>query len=170
MFVIKNVKVVSLVYSFRNYNWFWIFVVGPHIGAILGVFIFRLLMSTRQDIHSNEVDFLKPEELERQRQLNEIELCNIKVIGDEHYHQNDPNHQCRFQKKRIIKKKLFKIFLIYLKVVSFYYLFLRVFVETVLITNEKYTLLLKQCNSLYYYYIARKKGRPINTRNLKTGT
>lgn len=31
-------------YSFRDYNWFWIFLVGPHVGAILGVCIFHLLL------------------------------------------------------------------------------------------------------------------------------
>ncbi len=30
--------------SFRDYNWFWIFLVGPHVGAILGVCIFHFLL------------------------------------------------------------------------------------------------------------------------------
>ncbi|KAI9557849.1 hypothetical protein GHT06_014599 [Daphnia sinensis] len=29
------------VFSFRGYNWFWIFLVGPHVGALLGVGIFH---------------------------------------------------------------------------------------------------------------------------------
>ncbi|XP_045028788.1 aquaporin-9 isoform X2 [Daphnia magna] len=29
------------VFSFRSYNWFWIFLVGPHVGALLGVGIFH---------------------------------------------------------------------------------------------------------------------------------
>ncbi|XP_057373219.1 aquaporin-3-like [Daphnia carinata] len=31
----------SRVFSFRGYNWFWIFLVGPHVGALLGVGIFH---------------------------------------------------------------------------------------------------------------------------------
>lgn len=39
----------SRVFSFRGYNWFWIFLVGPHVGAILGVFIFHfVLLETNQ--------------------------------------------------------------------------------------------------------------------------
>lgn len=33
-----------VIYSFRDYNWFWIFLVGPHVGAVLGVFIFHLIL------------------------------------------------------------------------------------------------------------------------------
>ena len=29
-------------YSFRDYNFFWVPVVGPHIGAILGAFLYQL--------------------------------------------------------------------------------------------------------------------------------
>lgn len=32
------------VFSFRGYNWFWIFLVGPHVGAIIGVGIFHFLI------------------------------------------------------------------------------------------------------------------------------
>jgi len=32
------------VFSYRNYNWFWVPIVGPHIGAILGSLIYLLLV------------------------------------------------------------------------------------------------------------------------------
>lgn len=30
-----------MLYSFRNYSWFWVPVVAPHVGAILGAFIYQ---------------------------------------------------------------------------------------------------------------------------------
>jgi hypothetical protein len=32
--------------SFRGYNWFWIFLVGPHVGALLGVGVFHVFLKT----------------------------------------------------------------------------------------------------------------------------
>lgn len=32
--------------SFRGYNWFWIFLVGPHVGALLGVGVFHIFLKT----------------------------------------------------------------------------------------------------------------------------
>ncbi|XP_050050937.1 aquaporin-10-like [Dermacentor andersoni] len=32
----------SAVFSFRAYNWFWVPVVGPHLGAVIGVWIYKL--------------------------------------------------------------------------------------------------------------------------------
>lgn len=42
--------------SFRDYNWFWIFLVGPHVGAILGVCIFHFLLknASQDEIDSGE--------------------------------------------------------------------------------------------------------------------
>lgn len=37
---------ISFLYSFRGYNWFWIYLVGPHVGAILGVGIFHLFLKS----------------------------------------------------------------------------------------------------------------------------
>ena len=34
---------VSLL-SFRYYNWFWVPVVGPHVGALLGAHLYQLLV------------------------------------------------------------------------------------------------------------------------------
>lgn len=31
---------MGFLYSFRDYNWFWVPIVGPHIGAICGVLIY----------------------------------------------------------------------------------------------------------------------------------
>jgi len=35
--------------SFRNYNWFWVPIVGPHIGAILGAIIYLFLVELHWD-------------------------------------------------------------------------------------------------------------------------
>ena len=35
---------VMLCFSFRDYNWFWVPIVGPHIGAILGAFVYIMLI------------------------------------------------------------------------------------------------------------------------------
>ncbi|KAF6034639.1 AQP9 [Bugula neritina] len=37
------------VFSFRNYNWFWVPIVGPHIGAILGAIIYLFLVELHWD-------------------------------------------------------------------------------------------------------------------------
>ncbi|EFX88619.1 hypothetical protein DAPPUDRAFT_304698 [Daphnia pulex] len=74
------------VFSFRDYNWFWIFIVGPHIGAILGVCIFQLLLKLHQ---SNALDLTKVEhdqQIQRKEQeQHDIELNNIKAIHDDHH-------------------------------------------------------------------------------------
>lgn len=36
-------------YSFRNYNWFWVPLVGPHVGAILGAVLYLLLIEVHWD-------------------------------------------------------------------------------------------------------------------------
>ncbi len=61
---------------------------GPHIGAILGVCIFELLLKLHQ---SNALDITKVEH-DQQIQRNEhdqhnIELNHIKVINDDHHAQ-----------------------------------------------------------------------------------
>lgn len=40
-------------FSFRDYNWFWIFLVGPHIGAFLGVYIFHIFLKTDDETELN---------------------------------------------------------------------------------------------------------------------
>lgn len=36
-------------FRFRNYNWFWVPLLGPHIGAILGAFIYLVLIESHWD-------------------------------------------------------------------------------------------------------------------------
>ncbi|XP_057373613.1 aquaporin-9-like [Daphnia carinata] len=53
------------VFSFREYNWFWIFLVGPHVGAILGVCIFHLILKNgstdiSERVSSIDVSMINP--------------------------------------------------------------------------------------------------------------
>lgn len=47
---------LMLIFSFRNYNWFWVPVVGPHIGAIVGAIVYQFLVGMHwpDDTASNE--------------------------------------------------------------------------------------------------------------------
>ncbi|XP_057370999.1 aquaporin-9-like isoform X2 [Daphnia carinata] len=76
----------SGVFSFRDYNGFWIFIAGPHIGAILGVCIFELLIKLRP---SDKTDLMKvehEEQIQRKEQERlEIELSNVKAIREEYH-------------------------------------------------------------------------------------
>lgn len=45
----------SLFHSYDNYNWFWIPIVGPHIGAILGVYIYILFVEAHWPEEGDEV-------------------------------------------------------------------------------------------------------------------
>lgn len=72
-------------YSFRGYNWFWIFIIGPHIGAILGVCIFQLLLKARQN---DDLDIQKDEHARQQQafdQQHNVELYNIKTVDGDHH-------------------------------------------------------------------------------------
>ncbi|XP_076354758.1 aquaporin-9-like [Tachypleus tridentatus] len=44
------------VFSFRNYNWFWVPVIGPHIGAVIGVWIYRLMIELHWPADSYDFD------------------------------------------------------------------------------------------------------------------
>nr|AXE28378.1 aquaporin [Daphnia tibetana] len=48
------------VFSFRDYNWFWIFLVGPHVGALLGVAIFYSVLLDGAPIGSDSDDSQLP--------------------------------------------------------------------------------------------------------------
>ena len=84
--ICEKSKSFSFLSSFRVYNWFWIFIVGPHIGAILGVCLFHLLLKTQQAIKARELDFIQSKEARRLKYLHDIELCNVSVIYDDHHH------------------------------------------------------------------------------------
>lgn len=45
----------SAVFSFRAYNWFWVPVVGPHVGAIIGVWTYKLAVENHW-VSADELD------------------------------------------------------------------------------------------------------------------
>ncbi|KAK7116040.1 aquaporin-10-like [Littorina saxatilis] len=47
----------SAPFSFRNYNWFWVPIVGPHIGALLGAHLYQIFVG----LHWPDVDDVTPE-------------------------------------------------------------------------------------------------------------
>ncbi|GIY54413.1 aquaporin-10 [Caerostris darwini] len=49
------------VFSFRDYNYFWVPVVGPHIGAIVGAWAYKLLVELHWPVDS--YDFANPTEV-----------------------------------------------------------------------------------------------------------
>ncbi|XP_055930052.1 aquaporin-7-like isoform X3 [Argiope bruennichi] len=49
------------VFSFRDYNYFWVPVVGPHIGAIIGVWVYKLMVELHWPVDS--YDFANPTEV-----------------------------------------------------------------------------------------------------------
>ena len=57
------------VFSFRGYNSFWIYIVGPHIGAILAVGLFQLLLKMQPDIQNN-YNNLDASKMEYSRKMN----------------------------------------------------------------------------------------------------
>lgn len=50
-----------LIFSFRDYSYFWVPVVGPHIGAVIGAWGYRLLIEQHWPIDS--YDFHGPTEI-----------------------------------------------------------------------------------------------------------
>jgi len=43
------------VFSYKNFTWFWIPIVGPHIGAILGVFVYRICIEAHWPVEKERV-------------------------------------------------------------------------------------------------------------------
>lgn len=70
--------------SFRGYNAFWIYIVGPHIGALLGCCLFHLLLKSQHAIlKNNELDLIKANharQVERYHQ-QPIELFDINAAS-----------------------------------------------------------------------------------------
>lgn len=51
----------TAVFSFRAYNWFWVPVVGPHLGAIVGVWIYKFAVDNHwRDADEVDADERKP--------------------------------------------------------------------------------------------------------------
>ncbi|XP_064474913.1 aquaporin-7-like isoform X2 [Ornithodoros turicata] len=44
------------VFSFRDYNWFWVPVVAPHIGAVVGTWLYKLLVGLHWPQDSYDMD------------------------------------------------------------------------------------------------------------------
>ena len=42
-------------FSYKNFTWFWIPIVGPHIGAILGVFVYRICIEAHWPVEKERV-------------------------------------------------------------------------------------------------------------------
>ena len=64
-----------------------IFILGPHVGAIIGVCIFQLLlkMAPIDDLEIVQNEHVRSKtELKEQTEI-EIELCNIKTINEERH-------------------------------------------------------------------------------------
>lgn len=51
------------VFSYRNYNWFWVPIVGPHIGAILGVVVYILFIEAHWP--DAEEDHIRADDVEK---------------------------------------------------------------------------------------------------------
>ncbi|CAL1292673.1 unnamed protein product [Larinioides sclopetarius] len=49
------------VFSFRDYNYFWVPVVGPHIGAVIGVWLYKMMVELHWPVDS--YDFANPTEV-----------------------------------------------------------------------------------------------------------
>ena len=44
-------------FSYRDYNWFWVPIVGPHIGAICGAFIYLLMVGIHNTDEEDEDEY-----------------------------------------------------------------------------------------------------------------
>jgi len=61
------------VFSFRNYQWFWIPVIAPYIGGILGVWIYKLMIEMQFTNYSSlQNDLETQDEIERCKFPSEI--------------------------------------------------------------------------------------------------
>ncbi|XP_041361147.1 aquaporin-7-like isoform X2 [Gigantopelta aegis] len=73
-------------FSFRNYNWFWVPIVGPHVGAVVGAIIYQILVGS----HWPKV-YVVTEEVKEEISLNK---------GNGHVNEDfemDHNHKCAIE-------------------------------------------------------------------------
>lgn len=69
------------VFSFRDYNWFWVPILGPHIGAILGAWIYTLAVELHWPGATYEMDGGNPvstKDVENSVQMRGIKLGDSK--------------------------------------------------------------------------------------------
>lgn len=64
------------VFSVRDYNWFWIPVIGPHIGAIVGVWIYTFAVEAHWPNTSYDLTKDPPSEIQVQSQ---VQMQSVKV-------------------------------------------------------------------------------------------
>ena len=67
------IKVILFLYSVNDYLWFWIPIVGPHIGAILGVVIYVLFI----EAHWPETDTLSINNRKDANQESNDRIINV---------------------------------------------------------------------------------------------
>ena len=41
--------------SFRNYNWWWVPIVGPHLGAIAGIWMYMIFVGAHWELEEDTV-------------------------------------------------------------------------------------------------------------------
>lgn len=66
-----TVRVILNLFSYRNYNWFWVPIIGPHVGAVIGTLVYMLFVgihwpttfeARKHDAHQGHIDALDSEQ------------------------------------------------------------------------------------------------------------
>ncbi|ESP00593.1 hypothetical protein LOTGIDRAFT_157872 [Lottia gigantea] len=65
-------------FSFRNYNWFWVPVIGSHIGALVGAAIYQLCVGLHWPLDQND-EILKIPNNVYENEVSEMESCKKEV-------------------------------------------------------------------------------------------
>ncbi|KAL3201583.1 hypothetical protein MRX96_012611 [Rhipicephalus microplus] len=69
------------VFSYRDYNWFWVPIVGPHIGAIVGAWLYTLAVELHWPGSSYDMDSgnaVSAKDVENVIQMRGIKPCDLK--------------------------------------------------------------------------------------------
>ncbi|KAL1429986.1 hypothetical protein MTO96_015478 [Rhipicephalus appendiculatus] len=69
------------VFSYRDYNWFWVPIVGPHIGAIVGAWLYTLAVELHWPGSSYDMDSgnaVSAKDVENVIQMRGIKPCELK--------------------------------------------------------------------------------------------